>query len=163
MPLTDEQVSQLLRPLNGVRVAKLEGKFSYLETWDVLAHLGRIFGPENWDKEVEYAIVFESQRDPSKPGGWDVCYSAKCRLIIRDPDGALVCIKEDAATGSALNHPSRADAHDLALKSAVSDALKRAAKDLGNQFGLSLYDSGSIKSVLGKTLARTLPDQESAA
>lgn len=150
MALTDSQLEILFKPLNPVRVAKLEGKFSYLETWDVLAHLSRIFGPTGWDKEVSYEVVYETDRGSNR---WDVAYSAKCRLTVRDAEGNVVCVHEDAATGSAANQPSRADAHDLALKSAVSDALKRAAKDLGNQFGLSLYDDGSTKSVLGSSLA----------
>jgi recombination DNA repair RAD52 pathway protein len=57
------------------------------------------------------------------------------------------------ATGTAKNQPSRADAHDLALKAAVSGAEKRAAKALGNQFGLSLYNNGTTKSVVSSSLA----------
>jgi Rad52/22 family double-strand break repair protein len=78
-------------------------------------------------------------RDRQQWQPWDAAYLAKCRLpTIRDTYGSVVCVHEDAATGSAVNQPSRADAHDLALKSAASDALKRAAKDLGIQLGLSL-------------------------
>lgn len=167
MSLTDEQLAQLLKPLNPIRVAKREN-LSYLEAWDVIAHLGRVFGPENWDKTIEYGLIYEDfstwvpRGGGAEKSGWDVAYHAKCQLTIRDPAGVFVCCKEDAATGSAIHQPSRADAHDLALKSAVSDALKRAAKDLGNQFGLSLYDGGSTNSVLGTTLARKL-DKEAAA
>ncbi len=87
MPLTDSQLEILFKPLNPVRVAKLEGKFSYLETWDVLAHLSRIFGPTGWDKEVSYEVIYETEREHNR---WDVAYSAKCRLTVRDPDGQLV-------------------------------------------------------------------------
>jgi recombination DNA repair RAD52 pathway protein len=124
---------------------------SYLEAYDVIAHLSRIFGPMGWDKEVSYALIFETQREGAKTG-WDVAYTAQCRLTVRDPEGNVLKVSEDVATGSAANQPIRADAHDLAIKSAVSDALKRAAKDLGNQFGLSLYDGGSTDSVLGSSL-----------
>ena len=48
----------------------------------------------------------------------------------------------------------RGEAHDMAIKTAESDALKRAAINLGTQFGLSLYDEGSMKDVVGMTLAR---------
>lgn len=133
---------------------------AYIETWDVIAHLTRIFGPLNWDKEVlREALIFESQRDETRTGGWDVAYRATVRLTVRSAEystGKLertVKVSEDVATGSAKNQPSRADAHDLALKSAVSDALKRAAKDLGNQLGLSLYRGGSIDSVVSASLA----------
>ena len=41
----------------------------------------------------------------------------------------------------------------MAVKTAESDALKRAAINLGTQFGLSLYDNGSRADVVGHTLA----------
>jgi recombination DNA repair RAD52 pathway protein len=152
MALNNRQLDQLFKEINPARVAERKG-MAYLATWDVIAHLTRIFGFEGWSKEIDYEPIYESQRDPSKSGGWDVAYSAKCRLVIRDSNGTVLCVHEDAATGQAQNQPSRGDAHDLAIKSAVSDALKRAAKDLGNQFGLSLYDGGSLKSAAGKSLA----------
>ena len=40
----------------------------------------------------------------------------------------------------------------MAVKTAESDALKRAAINLGTQFGLSLYNNGSLKDVVGATL-----------
>ena len=156
MPLTDRQLDILFKPLNPKRVKQREGKFSYLETWDVLAHLGRLFGPDNWDNESSVELIFEAERMHSTTGAptgkWDVAYRGHARLIIRDPDGAFVCTKEGVATGSAQNQ-ARVDAHDLALKSAASDALKRAAIGLGNQLGLSLYDNGSTDSVVGSSLA----------
>ena len=57
------------------------------------------------------------------------------------------------ATGSANNLPSRGDAHDFAIKNADSYALKRAAKDLGDQFGLSLYNKGSLEPVVRTSVA----------
>jgi recombination DNA repair RAD52 pathway protein len=154
--LTEAQLNILFKPLNPVRVSKREGKFSYLETWDVIAHLGRMFGPDNWDDDTEYGLAFESERVNSQTGvgtgKWDVAYHAKCVLTVRDPEGLFVCTKSGVATGSAQNQ-SRIDAHDLAIKSATSDSLKRAAIKLGNQFGISLYDDGKTDSVLGSSLA----------
>lgn len=163
MSLTDRQREILFRPLNPSRVANLKG-MSYLEEWDVEAHLTRIFGFEGWDKEVSYEVAFEEpvtwtpapterNPNPATKEGWDIGYSAKCKLTLRDPDGNVVAVREDGASGGAVHQPNRADAHHLALTSAVSTALKRAAKSLGNQFGLSLYDSGSVKSVVGSSLA----------
>ena len=148
MPLNDRQIEQLFRPINLSRVQQTDG-FANLEAWDVIAHLTRIFGFMDWDKEIDYELIFETER---AAGRWDVAYSAKCRLTIRDAE-EFESVHEDAATGSAKNQPSRADAHDLAIKAAVSGALKRAAKDLGNQFGLSLYKKGSPASVVGSSLA----------
>jgi DNA recombination protein Rad52 len=151
MPFNDRQLEQLFKEINPSRVAERKG-MAYLETWDVLAHLNRIFGFEGWDKEVrECSLIYE---DKHEKGGWNVAYRACVRLTIHDfRTGDPVKVSEDVATGQAQNQPSRGDAHDLAIKSAVSDALKRAAKDLGNQFGLSLYDKGSTRSVVGKSLA----------
>ena len=64
---------------------------------------------------------------------------------------------EDVGTGEAINQPSRGDAHDLALKSAVSGALKRCAKDLGDQYGLGLYDKGSLEPTVRKVIAYDAP------
>jgi hypothetical protein len=40
----------------------------------------------------------------------------------------------------------------MAIKTAESDALKRAAINIGDQFGLSLYNNGSTTPVVVKTL-----------
>ena len=57
----------------------------------------------------------------------------------------------EAAVGSATL-PQRGEAHDMAVKTAESDALKRAAINLGDQFGLSLYNNGAVAPVVVKTL-----------
>jgi hypothetical protein len=56
--------------------------------------------------------------------------------------------------------PDRAEAHALALTSAVSTGLKRAAINLGDQFGLSLYERGSRAAIVKGTLmdGSELPD-----
>lgn len=155
--MNDKQLAQLFEPLNPKRVQKLQGN-SYLETWDVIAHLTRIFGPLGWSKTVQDAqLVFETENN----GKWTVCYRATVRLLVEDDFSRKV--SEDVATGTAINQPSRGDAHDLALKTAVSDALKRAAKDLGNQFGLSLYNGGSTESVVGMSLAHLRIEGDDAA
>ena len=143
------QIEQLLRPINPDRVKQKQGKFAYLETWDVIAHMDRIFGPLGWDKTVvDLQPLFQSAGENGKHS---VAYRATVRVTVHT---ALAHkISEDVAVGSALNQPGLADAHDLALKSAVSDAFKRACKDLGNQFGLSLYNNGSTASVVRTSLA----------
>jgi hypothetical protein len=57
------------------------------------------------------------------------------------------------ATGAAVNYPSRANAHDQALKTAQSQAFKRACVNLGDQFGLSLYNDGSTEAVVAEMLS----------
>jgi recombination DNA repair RAD52 pathway protein len=145
--LNDQQYEQLLKPLNPNRVAKRSQagrNLSYLEAWDVKAHLIRIFGFGGWSWDVLTAeLAFESEKD----GKWNVGYKVIGSLRIDNTTYT------EASVGSATL-PQRGEAHDMAIKTAESDALKRAAINLGTQFGLSLYDNGSLKDVVGKTLDR---------
>lgn len=146
--MNKNQYEQLLKPLNESRVAKRSQagrNLSYLEAWDVKAHLIRIFGFGGWSADVtESALVFE---DKNEKGQWAVGYKVTLRLAIHD----LNCTYTESAVGSA-NLPQRGEAHDMAIKTAESDALKRAAINLGTQFGLSLYNNGSLRDVVVKTL-----------
>jgi hypothetical protein len=147
-----KQRETLLQPIAPHRVADDGKGHAALEAYEVIAHLNRLFGFEGWSKEVtELAPVFESGEDR-----WTVAYRATVRLTVRDPEGKEATVKEDAAVGDAINQPNRADAHHLAVTSAVSVALKRCAKDLGDQFGLSLYDRGSFN----QTVYRVVPYEE---
>lgn len=160
--LTQIQRDTLLRPIRKDRVKQTQGN-SYLEAWDVIAYLTKVFGFEGWDKEIVHLGVIAADhvtwRPKDKQGnllpekqGWNVCYRCDMRLVVRDPEGNTVKIIEDASTGAATHQPDLADAHDLAMKSAISGALKRCAKDLGDQFGLGLYDNGSTAPCLGRVV-----------
>ena len=157
------QLEQLYQPLNRSRIKSRDG-MSYLEAWDVIAHLTRIFGPLNWDKEVtDTELLYDTPvewttRAGAAKSGWDVGYRAAVRLTVRTPVGTKV--SEDVAVGFAQHQPTHGEAHDLALKTAVSDALKRAAKDLGNQFGLSLYNKDQKPSAVGFSIAHPNPFAE---
>lgn len=154
MTLTRAQIDLLLEPIKPHRVLKAQGQ-SHIAGFDAIAHLSRIFGFEGWDKEIlDLSLVHErcvGETDTSQ-GRWWVTYRCTMRLTVRDPDGNVVAVREDAATGSSMNQPSPADAHDNAIKAAVTYATKRCAKDWGDQFGLSLYNAGMTKALVGKTL-----------
>lgn len=152
--LSQDQVAVLLRPIRSNRVLQAQGQ-SHVPAYDVIAHLTRMFGFEGWDKEIRsIELVGERSHQSTKDGkprtGWWVTYRCHMRLTIYDQDGRVVKVIEDGATGSAENQPSYGDAHDLAYKNAISYAIKRCAKDLGDQFGLSLYNRGSQKALVGK-------------
>lgn len=156
--LNEQQYAQLLKPLNQTRVSQRSQagrNLSYLEAWDVKAHLIRIFGFGGWSSEVLDAdLAFEQEKD----GKWNVGYKVVLALTIHsinDDDGCWATYTE-AAIGSATL-PQRGEAHDMAVKTAESDALKRAAINLGTQFGLSLYKNGSLADVVGVTLDKGTP------
>jgi recombination DNA repair RAD52 pathway protein len=160
MSLSQKQLEVLAKPLNSSRVAKRSqgGKqLSYLEAWEVKAHLIRVFGYGNFDAELlEYGFVdrrdYESTGDSPKPMV-EVIWHAKVRLSVRDPEGTWQAEYTEAAVGSASGPVSMlGEHHDNAVKQAESDALKRCAVYLGNQFGLSLYDNGTTVDVVKGTL-----------
>tara|TARA_R110000868_G_scaffold410293_1_gene697897 strand:- start:1036 stop:1506 length:471 start_codon:yes stop_codon:yes gene_type:complete len=146
------QHEQLIKGINPTRIAKRQGgggkSLSYLESWDVKAHLIRIFGFGGWSWNVLKAeLAFEEQNER---GNWNVGYRVIGRLYIH----SLECDYSEAAVGSA-SLSQRGEAHDMAVKTAESDALKRAAINLGDQFGLSLYNNGSTAPVVINTLSET--------
>jgi len=164
MPLSDQQIEVLLRPIRPERVLQAQGQ-SHVPAYDVAAHLTRVFGFGNWETRVfSCSLLFEDGGEERKR--WTVGYSAMVRLTIRGLDGEYVTSWENGACGDAVNQPSRADAHHLAMTTAISTALKRcAAFGLGDQFGLSLYNKGSmgplVKTIVGgKPSGTGAPDVE---
>jgi recombination DNA repair RAD52 pathway protein len=159
--LAPEQVDILLRPIRSNRVLQAQGQ-SHIPSYDVVAHLTRLFGFEGWDKEVlAIDLVGEDAIEKGGRVGYTVTYRCLMRLTVRDRSGRVVKVVEDGACGSANNLPSRGDAHDFAYKNAISYAIKRCAKDWGDQFGLSLYNKGSQKALVGKIVETSADDVDS--
>jgi recombination DNA repair RAD52 pathway protein len=146
--LSKQQQEILIKGINANRIAKRQGgggkSLSYLEAWDVKAHLIRIFGFGEWSWDVLTSdLAFEQESG----GKWNVGYKVSGQLRIH----ATGATYTEAAVGSATLG-QRGEAHDMAIKTAESDALKRAAINLGDQFGLSLYNNGAVAPVVVKTL-----------
>lgn len=158
--LTPEQVRVLLMGMAENRVQHLKGN-AHTEAWDIRRWLTRIFGFGGWSLDTtELALVREMEINP---GRWTVIYRAQVRLTVRTADGRTITSYEDAAMGDSRNQPSLGDAHDQAMKTALSQGLKRCAVNLGDQFGLSLYNNGSAKPVVLKSVAHPEPAAEGAA
>ena len=73
----------------------------------------------------------------SNRGEHTVAYTARVRITVRA--GKTVVVREGSGSGEARSF-SPGQAHELALKSAETDAAKRALASFGNVFGLALYD-----------------------
>jgi len=155
---TTEQVSHLLNAIKPTRVLRDGKGHSHVSQQDITAHLIRMFGFGNFDIEVaEIECLFETSEVKTNRAGkeyvaWDVAYRALVRLTVRNSAGQMVAHYENGSVGSAQSQPSRADAHDLAYKSAISLSIKRAAIALGDQFGLSLYNKGQTDALVIRTL-----------
>ena len=161
--LSDEQRAQLLRPINSRRVNHRDG-LAHLEAYEVRAHLNRIFGFGRWSADlIDLSLLYEVQGEKTKDSRtwtvFSVGYRATVRLTVCAPDGTTLATYTEAATGDATNFPEakRADAHDFAIKTAESQAFKRCAINLGDQFGLSLYNKGSMAPLVGRTLLDASP------
>ena len=157
MKLSEEQTGTLLRPIAQHRVKVLDGN-SYVEQFDIRAAMNRIFGFTGWGLTVTdltplYEVPTETRA--GKPA-FKVAYRCSVRLTIYgDPD----CHYDGASVGeSVMPDFKRGDAHDMALKTAESGALKRAATCLGDQFGLSLYDGGSLHPVVKRVVGYNTAD-----
>lgn len=158
--LSRRQVEQLLKPVHPGRVVKADAKartHDHLSQQDVTAHLIRIFGFGGFDTEVlAVECLFEHNRltsDGKVSQRWDVGYRALVRLTIRNEFGELVARYENGATAAGQNL-DLAGAHDLAYKSAISVAMKRCAINLGDQFGLSLYNKGQKTALVIDTMVK---------
>jgi hypothetical protein len=125
-----------------------------MEAWDIRRQLIRIFGFGGYSTEtLALDLVAERETKQGERSRWTVVYRAQVRLTIYDADGKQIGTWDDGAAGDSVNQPSLGDAHDMAMKTALSQALKRCATNLGDQFGLSLYNNGSPEAVVSWSAA----------
>lgn len=153
--LSQKQYAALLTdlPRSRVQSRSVSGRsLSYVEAWDIKRTLIRIFGFGGFSADVlsaEHAFTRDIEIGRDKKPGFQVGYKVILRLTVPTlgQDGASYT---EAAVGFA-SLPDLGEAHDMAIKTAESDALKRAAINLGTQFGLSLYNDGSLSDVVVRT------------
>ncbi|NUS76592.1 MAG: hypothetical protein HOV70_10390, partial [Streptomyces sp.] len=153
--LTDQQLKVLFSEMHKSRVGKNPKGFSHVQQWDVRRFLIRVFGFGGYDTEL---VSIECVREIERPSGKDdygnqryrytVVYRVHQRLTVKDIAGRPIATFDGVATGDAQNQPSLGDAHDGAVKEADSQSLKRAAVNLGDAFGLSLYNGGKPDPVV---------------
>ena len=118
-----------------VRCRNVEGRdISYIEGWFAIAEANAIFGYGGWDREM---VHFEKVYERSRGEITSCAYLARVRIRVRA--GVVPILREGTGWGSASGH-NLADTHERAIKSAETDATKRALATFGNRFGLCLYD-----------------------
>ena len=140
MPLSTAQTDQLLRAISPQRVLFKHG-LAYLEAYEVKAHLNRCFGFGGWSSEV----VHYAFREHAVRQQLTVIADAEVRLTVP----AAAALYSDAAAASDTGSSDDAGGiYHRALTSAIAGAFKRAAANLGDQFGLSLYGDGSLDPIV---------------
>ena len=152
--LSERQVKLLLLPINPNRVRQRDGQ-PHVEGYDIRAELSRVFGFGRWSSEVlDQALLCEKETKTKRGAdAWYVLYRSRIRLTIHAPDGTLVCYHDGSHVG-ASTHPDIGEAHGNALTNSETYALRRAAINLGDQFGLSLYNKGSEEALVRWTMVR---------
>jgi len=161
--LTDKQVDLLLKPIHPNRVLQLKG-LSYVEGFDIRAELNRIFGFGRWEQEIlDQSLICETEvkTNAGKPA-WYVIYRSRLRLTVKTPDGYYLARYEGSHVGEST-HPVRGEAHGNALVNSETYALRRCAINLGDQFGLSLYNKGSLDAIVRWTLVHPEGAEKPAA
>jgi len=160
--ITQEQYDFLIRGIDEKRIGFTPQGMSHVEAWDDRRHLIRVFGFDGFDvetlaldlvREIEYGpgeTTYANGKTNTRTV-WTVVYRAQVRLIIK-VDGQEICHFDDGAAGDSCNQPSLGAAHDQAMKTALSQALKRCCVNLGDQFGLSLYNKGQQKPSVHRSL-----------
>lgn len=153
-PLSVEQLQALHANLNPDRVAKRQGgggrDLSYLEAYDIKATLIRVFGYGGFSADVTESQIVQIM--PGEGKYVTVLAKATVRITIHQTGATYT----ETAAASQAGSQGVGEVADFALKTAESDALKRAAIYLGTQFGLSLYDNGATRDVVRRVFA---PDQ----
>lgn len=140
--MNDDIRTKLAKPLDASRVKQREGgngrSLSFLETHDVIRTANSIFGHGEWGHDVvelrNVGAVTVHGKDNKT--GLHVGYVCIVKLTVNG------CIPvSGVGYGDAVEYRESAavTAHELAVKEAESDALKRALKNYGDQFGLALY------------------------
>ena len=138
----EKQLQVLNYELDSSRIKTREKgniSLSYIEGHDVIETANRIFGYGNWSYTITKLEQVSQETNHNK--NVVICYKAVVRIIAQDTSHTKEIAREDVGFGSGVAK-TLSDAHEGAAKEAVTDALKRAMRTFGNQFGNSLYDKG---------------------
>ena len=128
--LADDLIAAL-RPMRARRPER-----TYLEGWYAISEANRIFGFDGWNRETVESKCALARENRST---FLAVYIARVRVTVH-ADGATI-IREGHGTGEGRG-TSPGEVHDIALKAAETDAIKRALTTFGKPFGLELYRGG---------------------
>jgi DNA repair and recombination protein RAD52 len=143
--MLDKEITDLLdKPLDPNRVKHRAGgggmSLAYLKGHNVIDQANDIFGFGAWGYDILMVELVNISGDGGEVvGGY---YAARVRLTVA---GCVPITEEGVCPIQEGRNPrAKIDAHDMARKGAVTDAMKRAFRCYGDQFGNSLYDTDLI-------------------
>lgn len=119
MAFSSSQIRKLQRDVKAadIRRREVHGRaLSYIEGWHAIDEANRIFGFDGWNRETVESRCVNARENR---GSFHVLYVARVKVTVRAE--------------------TLGEAHDKAIKTAETDATKRALATFGKPFGLSLY------------------------
>jgi hypothetical protein len=139
MGFSVNQLRALRREVQSRHIRKREAngrELTYIEGAHAITEANRIFGFAGWNREtVEQRCVLAREIK----GTFQAIYIAKVRITVRAEDEVI--IREGYGSGDARGQLP-GEAHEMAIKTAETDATKRALATFGKPFGLALYLNG---------------------
>ena len=136
----DKQIQVLKYDIEPSRIrSRTKGNMnlSYLEGFDLIETANKIFGHGNWSYTI--TSLDQVSQETNSNQNIVICYKAVVKFTVYSLDHTKHITKEDVGFGTGIAK-MLADAHEGGAKEAVTDAIKRAMRSFGNQFGNSLYD-----------------------
>jgi len=156
---TDKQNQLLKYNLDGSRVkTRQQGNLSlsYLEGYDIIDTANFVFGFGNWSYRV--SMLEQVSEEINEKQKKVVGYKAIVAVTVYDGFHKFNITKEDIGFGIGVAR-EYAGAHESAGKEAVTDALKRALRTFGSQFGNALYDKSQKNVDHSNQQPRQMPQQ----
>ena len=130
---------ELEQPLDPALISSRRGRgnrtYPYLEGHVAIAQANRIFGHGGWGYEVVDEVIQQEIRIVDPKTGEVRTANAYAATVRADVPGA----PSRTDVGFHAVHDDTAEGHETAYKGAVTDALKRALRSFGDQFGNALY------------------------
>ena len=155
--LSPAVTTKLAEPLDEGLVSQRRGRkgrtFAYLEGRTAIEQANRILGFGGWGYELLGDVTLREgesvDRETGETKPWRA-YAATVRVTVPGSqprtDVGFQAVSEDTVEG-----------HETAFKGSVTDALKRALRSYGDQFGNALYGDGATGD-LAPSLRKTLVD-----
>ena len=140
----DSIASELAKPLDSALVKPPPpGKYGdYVPAFDIITTANRIFEWDGWAYSVNR--LEQTNCDPNQGKNsdqWAIGYMAVVTVEASATPAERNPVPSRQDVGHGQGHSkSLGDAHDSAMKEAVTDALKRALRTFGSPLGLALYD-----------------------
>jgi len=113
-------------------------KYSYVSGCAVVRTMNTVFGNEGWSSQVTSTKEVCCERDGNNR--WVVGYVVTVRISLKDG------ISHEECGSSEATNTSKTSAHEKAIKAAINDGMKRAARLFGERLGNALFGGNGLET-----------------